>query len=145
MQVEVKLNINQQEFFDYLIQSLLIDIYKNTEVFQLKEDIHKGFQYKKRIKDNKGKEYDSLVEIQELEEPILYQSQVTTGSNHHILRIECCEENQQVIVTYHEKVISNKLLRQWNYVLVSSILSRFYKKQIKKMLMNMELHIQRSK
>ncbi|MGN1343839.1 MAG: DUF3284 domain-containing protein [Traorella sp.] len=138
----MKLNISQQQFFDYLIQSLLIDIFKHTNEIKIQEELKQGFCYQKIIKDNKGNKYQSLVEIIKLND-FQYQSQITTGSNINIISYEYKQDNTNMI-TYQEEYDNPHPLKKYNHQFVSFCLSPFYRKQIKKMLLNMEMHIQRS-
>ena len=50
MKVNVEMNLSQKDFFDYLTQSLMIDIFKNTDKFKNTNEIKKGLQYKKKFK-----------------------------------------------------------------------------------------------
>ena len=122
----------------------MIDIFKNTEEFRLKEDLHPGFIYKKDVKDKNGKKYDAEVEIIELENTH-YKSKITIGSNINYISYTMTPIEQKVQVIYEEEMTSSKKIRNMNYKLMSTLLKKSYQKKMKRMMMNMENHIQRSK
>lgn len=146
MKVTVTLNISQQEFFDYLIQSIMIDIFKNTDVFKCEEEIKKGIQYHKMIKNANGKEIPVQVEIDEYQYLELYRCRINVGSNVNIIQYECQKiDDNHTLIIYTEDYESSKRLNKYNYKLMSLILSHTMKKKIKKMLIAMETHVKRSK
>ena len=144
MKIEYTLNVTQQEFYDYLMQSLIIDIFKNTEEFYLKENIHPGYIYKKQIKDKHGKKYDAIVEIMDIKEPFIYESKISVGSNSNIIKYECIQEDKTKVI-YSEDMKSEKKINDMNYKIMSMLLKKSYQKKMNRLIMDMERHIQRSK
>ena len=81
MKVNVEMNLSQKDFFDYLTQSLMIDIFKNTYKFKNTNEIKKGLQYKKKFKQAGNKEFEGNVEIIEYVRPESYISKIQLNSN----------------------------------------------------------------
>lgn len=146
MKVEMIVGVSQNDFFEYLIQSIMIDIFKNSNDFKNKEDIKKGITYKKKIIQRDGKEIETQIEILNVIKPNLYKCRVDVGDNSNEITYETKYMNEnQTLVFYHESYHSNKKMNMWNYYLVSFLLTKVNKRKIKKMLISMENHIQTSK
>lgn len=142
MNITMILHVSQKEFFEYLTQSIMIDIFKNTNVFKCKEEIIPGLTYKKKIKNANHTESNVHVELIEYQTPSLYKSKITNNFNINTITFECNEINEnQVQIIYTENYDSTKKLQLINYYFVSFILSKTMKKKIKNMLLAMEKHI----
>ena len=142
MKVNVEMNLSQKDFFDYLTQSLMIDIFKNKDKFKNTNEIKKGLQYKKKFKQAGNKEFEGNVEIIEYVRPESYISKIQLNSNisHIGYEIEKIDDDH-IRVTYTETFDSTKKLHVWNYKIISFILFYFNAKKMKKMLIAMEHHI----
>lgn len=142
MKVSIEMNCSQISFFDYLTQSLMTDIFKNTDHFRPEDEIKKGLCYKKKIKREHQHEYDAYVEITEYKKPSIVQSKIQIGSNTHISGYEISKlDDEHIKVTYIEIFDSTKKLNVWNFKLMNLLLSRVNKKKMKRMLEAMETHI----
>ena len=140
MKIVQELKVTQQEFYDYLIHSLIKDIFKYTNEYKSrKELIH--FKYEKKFNENtKG-----IVEIIDLQEPNIYQTKIYIGSNINMIKYEIIQENGKTKVIYTEEIHSNKKLHELNYQLISFISKKSYKNKMMKKINNIENNIMKGK
>ena len=141
MKASVEMNLSQHDFFEYLTQSLMIDIYKNSDEFKNKNEIKKGLCYRKIFRRS-GKDLEGHVELIEFIKPECCLSKIQLNSNisHVGYNIEKIDEDH-IHVTYTETFDSTKKFHVWNYKVMSFILYYFNLKKMKRMLMAMEYHI----
>ena len=143
MKIVQLIQISQKEFYDYLVHSLMLDIYKYTNEYISRDEL-KHFQYKKPFKSNKN-QIEANVEIIDLKEPTIYESKITLGNNINTIKYEILQENDQTKVIYYEEVHSSKKLQELNYQFISFLLKKSYQKKMKNKIKNIENHIIRSK
>lgn len=142
MKVNVEMNLSAQEFFDYLTQSLMIDIFKDSDKFKNENEIKKGLQYKKKFKQASNKELEGNVEIVEFIKPKICISKIQLNSNMSYIGYEIEKiDDDHINVTYTETFDSSKKLHVWNYKIMCFILSYFNAKKMKRILRAMEYHI----
>ncbi len=141
MKASVEMNLSQHDFFEYLTQSLMIDIFKNSDEFKNKNEIKKGLCYRKIFRRS-GKDLEGHVELIEFIKPERCLSKIQLNSNisHVGYKIEKIDEDH-IHVTYTETFDSTKKFHVWNYKVMSFILYYFNLKKMKRMLMAMEYHI----
>ena len=140
MKVSYKLSINPQDFYDYLIHSLILEIYKNTNHSYLKENLHPGFVYHKKIKDKSGNELEASVEILELNNNEL-KTKLELPNTIHIMNYQFIDNT----LIYEEEVNSNKKTLNLNNKFMSFIFIHKLKKQIIKRFKIIEKYIEGNK
>lgn len=142
MKVNAEMNLSQKAFFEYLTQSLMIDVFKNSDQFKSENEIKKGLRYKKKFTQVNGKELEADVEIMEFKKPMICQSKIMIGSNTNYVSFEIDEiDEEHIHVAYTESYDSTKRLNVWNFRFMNFVLSHVNKKKMKRMLKAMENHI----
>ncbi len=139
MIVKMNMQVSSQDFYDYLIHSILLDVLKNEEKILEEQDIVEGFSYLKKIRN-----HDPVkVEVIDIQKPILYTSCITYGTseNHIAYQIRKLDD-KRIEVEYKEEYKSSKKLEQWNFYLLNFLFSKRNKKKMTKMLRAMENYIQ---
>ena len=137
MKVNYKINTSKESIYNYLIHSLILEIYKNTNHTYLKENLHPGFTYNKKIKDKSGKEIKTDVEILEINEKEL-KTKLQLSNTTHIISYQFNDD----YLTYEEQVISNKKTLDLNNKFMSFLFKHKLKKQIIKRLKTIEKYIE---
>ncbi len=137
MKVNYKINTNRESIYNYLIHSLILEIYKNTNQTYLKENLHPGFTYHKKIKDKSGKEIKTDVEILEINENEL-KTKLQLPNTTHIISYKFNDE----YLIYEEEVNSDKKILNLNNKFMSFLFKHKLKKQIIKRLKIIEKYIE---
>lgn len=134
VEVQEKLYVSAQDFFNCVAESVAYDISditgKNTRIKQ----IHKGFTYTKTMKNKVKQKGDVKVTITEWNPPYEYNAVFasTGGENTLSYRIEDLEDGY-IGVTYKEDFMGASKAKEMNFKLVNV----FYKKKAKKRAINL--------
>lgn len=144
MQVITKLNVNIDEFFDFLEKSIKFDI-KNATNADLSE-ITPGFSYKKELKNafNQSGEVESIIENYIRNDCYISKIISNQGVNSILYKVVKIDD-ENIELEYTEEFISNKKLNDANFKLVSKIFEKSLKKRINLRIKNIELSIKAQK
>ena len=106
------------------------------------QQLHKGYQYTKKMRSKLGSSGDVKVKITELDAPRVYAAEFTcaTGKNMISYVIESLEK-EKITVTYTEDFSGKSASHNLNYKVVGALYKRRAKKKMARMLHNMESYI----
>lgn len=143
MEVREKLNIDPDDFFDTLVQSVLHDI-NNALVEQVSEEqIRPGFSYVKKMKNQLGQQGDVHVTILKFSRPDRYQAEFKSAQGINFISYEIEDlKDGTMEVFYQESFKSKNTSGSLNYRLLSGLYQRRAKKRMVNMLRSMEAYIQ---
>ena len=137
MKINYKLKVNKQDFYNYLIHSLELEIYNHTNQSFQRENLHPGFIYNKKIKDKYNHLIEANIEIIEINENEL-KTKLELENNSHIMSYKFIDD----VLVYEEELRSNKKLLDLNNKFMSYIFHHKLKKQILKRFKNIENYIE---
>lgn len=134
MEVEKKLNVSAQYFYNRVIESVLYDIRQHANQSVSKEQLA-DFTYTKKFNSSStGK-----ITITDISENQLYAFKTETVKNTFMAQyqIEAIDDTHCKVI-YTEKMESHGTFQNMNDMLVGTLLSYFRKKNLKKMLLSIE-------
>lgn len=137
MKVNYKINTNKELIYNYLIHSLILEIYKDENHTYLEENLHPGFTYNKKIKDKSGKEIKADVEILEINQNEL-KTKLQLPNTTHIISYQFNDD----YLIYEEQATSDKKTLDLNNKFMSFLFKHKLKKQIIKRLKIIEKYIE---
>lgn len=142
IEIEERLDIGAEEFFERIVVSVLYDIKNATGKKVGREQIYKGYKYKKRMKNKVGRSGDVDVKLSEYAPPLRYAAEFKTagGVNRVSYEIERLE-GSAIRVKYREDYDGNTKSQDLNYKIIGAFYKRKAKKRAVKMLHDMEEYI----
>jgi hypothetical protein len=145
MDIKVKLQASANEVFEQLLESLIQDIKNSTGQTIAKNNLSKGYSYKKVLRNNMGYDVTVNVQINELIQPNKYIATIETPKGTNTIEYTLKDTLKGVEITYKENYKASSYLQNWNYVLVSLIYSRRSKKKMRKQFAYLEQQILNAK
>lgn len=139
MEINEKLYISAEEFFDAIAESVAYDISESTGKKVRPKQIKKGFTYSKKLKTKIGKKGTTKITITQFEAPICYSAEFISsqGTNEMSYHIEPLEDGS-IGVHYEENFKGSSKLKELNFKLVSIFYNRSAKKRAKRLLRSIE-------
>lgn len=125
IQVIKELNVNIEDFFDFLEKSIKEDI-KNATGEEILE-INEGFSYEKNLQNALKQTGKVLAFIEKYQRNICYTSKVTSSQGNNFIIFETEElDSNNIKLTYTENFDSEKYTNNLNY----KFMLFFYKKSL---------------
>ena len=142
MEIREKLKVTADEFFSRMMMSVLYDIKSATGKEVTGQQIHKGYHYRKKMKNKVGREGDVKVTITAYEPPHCYSASFDSvnGINRISYRIEETEDGG-IEVCYQEDYEGETKSQNLNYRIIGALYKRGAKKRTKRMFHAMEDYI----
>jgi len=126
MEVNLDLDVNKEDFFEFIYQSIIKDIEASTGSKLSKEDIIQGYKYDKKLKNKLGRTGDVGVTILEFDPYKKYVAEFKSNQGKNIISYNITSlNNGKINVTYSEDYIAPDKLKDWNFKLMNF----FYKKK----------------
>lgn len=146
MQVSLDLDVSKEEFFEFLYSSVINDIKESTGKTLSKEDIVKGYQYDKNLKNKMGREGEVKVTILEFEPYKKYIAEFESNQGKNIISYDVKSLNDgKVNVIYSEEYIAPDKLKAWNFKLVNLLYKKKSIKRAETILKNIERYIKNNR
>lgn len=143
--VKETLEVSAEAFFGQILTSAAYDIQSAIGKELTKQQLHKGYQYIKRMKSKTGSKGDVNVEITALDAPRLYAAEFTcaTGKNMISYSIESLEK-EKITVTYTEDFSGKSTSQNLNYKVIGALYKRGARKKMARMLHNIESYLRQA-
>lgn len=141
MEVRVELKVKAEDFFDLIINSLLYDIENTTHQKISKDEIQKGFTYKKYLTNKLGKQGASMITITELEYPHMYCASFKTARGINTISYEIVENESCIELIYREDYEALSKIKDINHKIMNFFYNRGNKKKMRDMFLRMEDYI----
>ena len=140
--VKETLGVSADSFFQQILTSAIYDIKQAADKNLTEQQLHKGYQYTKKMRSKLGSSGDVKVKITELDAPRVYAAEFTcaTGKNMISYVIESLEK-EKITVTYTEDFSGKSVSHNLNYKVVGALYKRRAKKKMARMPHNMESYI----
>lgn len=141
MEIVRTFDVNINKIFDLLENSILneIKLYTNQENCEIIE----GFQYSKKMQGMIGNSGNILITIEEFKKPYIYKAKFYSKQGFNFITYNLCEiDENSTQITYKEEFISDKLLNNLNYKIVSKIMYKQNIKRAETLLSAMENYLQ---
>lgn len=141
MEINEKLYVKAEDFFEQLADSIAYDITNSTGKKVRPKAITKGYSYTKKMKNKMGKNGEVKVTITDFEAPKIYAAKFESvqGINYLSYAIESFPDS--IGVTYSEGFEGKTTSKSLNYKLMSFFYNRKSKKKASKLLRAMEHYI----
>lgn len=142
MQVVRTLNVNANDFFDKIEESLIYEISNCTGKDVKASQIQKGFSYTKKMSNRLGREGNAKVTIVEFERPTIYKVRFKSkqGYNYLAYKIKPIAD-REIEVTYEEDFDAATKSKKWNFNIMQWFYKRGNLKKINRLLDSMENYI----
>ena len=139
MKIEKRLKVNSEEFYNFILASVLKDVNENSdEEFEL-QDLVEGFTYSKNLQNKFGQDGNTIVRINELDTNKKYEVIFESHQGENIMTYTLEPlDNQEVHVTYEEDFIATSAIKKLNYQLVSLLYNKKSQKKAYQLLSNIE-------
>lgn len=140
MIVTKKLNVHENDFFDFLETSLKHDIKLSTG--KTVKEINTGYVYEKQLANKLKQQGNVKVTIEKFDRPFQYIGKVYSnqGFNYMTYTVEKIDD-ENINVSYEEEFLSDRKLMNLNYKFVSNIYKKRTLRRMEAMLLNIELNI----
>lgn len=144
VQVEEKLDVTAEDFFERIADSVLYDIKDSVGKEISREELCKGYRYVKDMKNKVGRSGKVDIEITEYQPPLRYSAKFHSagGTNRIEYEIEKLEEGR-IQVRYTEDYDGNSKSQEWNYRIIGALYKRKAKKRMADMLHGIEAYIKK--
>ena len=140
MEIIRNLNVNAEELFNLLEDSLKVDIKTCTD--EDIENIEQGFSYTKRVKNKIGSAGDVIVTIEEFCKPTLYKGKIYSNQGFNYVTYNLKEiDSENTEVTYTEDFISDKTMNNMNFKIMSKVMKKQSEKKANRLISAMESYI----
>lgn len=140
MKVTKKLNVSDKEFYQTIYESLKQEIEATTAKTYPK--LYQSMHYQKELMTYTKIKQVVDVKIEVLIENKEYLASFTQNGDVNTINFKIEAVNSDTcIVTYEEKFVSNKNVREINFSIISFIVSPFKKRKAKKKLKAIEKYI----
>lgn len=142
MQVQEKLYVSADEFFQKLGDSVAYDITNSTGKKIRAKQITKGYSYTKTLKGKVSRKGSVKVTIAEFEAPVKYvaEFQSSQGVNYVSYVIEQLDD-EHIGVTYSEDFKGASAMKSANFKVMSFFYNRGAKKKATRLLRSIEAYI----
>ena len=142
MEVLLNLKVSSEEFFDFLIKSIVLDVNENSKKQVSEKDIVRGFYYTKNMQNKVGKKARVKILIRELELNKKYTAVFISGHGENIISYQVEElDDGSIDVAYSEEYIAEDKMSKWNFNIVNVFYKRRAKKKAIKLVKNIEAYI----
>lgn len=130
MEVKERLKVSPEEFFDFLYQSINMDIKESTGKTLKVSEIKEGMTYSKKMQTKLGQTGEAKVTLSVLNPNKKYQASFSSnqGENITTYRIEEIAEGE-INLTYQEDFLGSSRLKSLNYKMMNFFYNRRAKKQ----------------
>lgn len=144
MQITKELNVNNDDFFDFLEKSIKFDI-KNATDKEI-SDITQGFSYKKELKNQLNQKGMVTTTIEKYERNVCYQSKTTSnqGFNYMTFDVETIDA-QNIKVSYTEEFTSSSKMNIINHKFIMNLYKKRMDRRMNLLISNIELSIKAEK
>lgn len=128
--VKETLGVSADSFIQQILTSAIYDIKQAADKNLTEQQLHKGYQYTKKMRSKLGSSGDVKVKITELDAPRVYAAEFTcaTGKNMISYVIESLEQ-EKITVTYTEDFSGKSASHNLNYKVVGALYKRRAKKK----------------
>ena len=142
IEVLLNLKVSSEEFFDFLIKSIVLDVNENSKKEVSEKDIVRGFYYTKNMQNKVGKEARVKILIRELELNKKYTAVFISDHGENIISYQVEElDDGSIDVAYSEEYIAEDKMSKWNFNIVNVFYKRRAKKKAIKLVKNIEAYI----
>lgn len=146
MEVNLDLDVNKEEFFEFIYESIIKDIEESTGKKLSKEDIIQGYKYDKNLKNKLGRAGNVEVTILEFVPYKKYVAEFKSNQGKNIISYEINNlNNEKINVTYFEDYIAPDKLKDWNFKLMNFFYKKKSMKRAESILKNIERYIKNKK
>lgn len=146
VEVNEKLYISAEDFFDSIAESVAYDIGEATGKKVRAKQIKKGYSYVKQMKNKVGRKGNVRVHITDFERPQIYRAEFTSNNGVNIMSYTIAQlEDDHIGVTYIEDFKGASKSKQMNFKLMSVFYNRRAKKRAVKLLRAIEEYAQQYK
>lgn len=130
MEIKEELAVSPEEFFDFLYQSIQMDIKESTGKRLNPNEIKEGMTYSKEMKTKMGQTGEAKVTLSVLDPNKKYQASFSSNQGENITTYIIEEKDEQLIeLTYKEDFVGAGFLKKLNYKLMILFYNRRAKKQ----------------
>ena len=146
MEVSVDLNVDKEDFFDFLYESVINDVKNSTGKIISRDKVAKGYTYEKNVKNNKGKLINIKITIMDFTPCEKYVARVRTeqGENRMSYIIDDLGE-EKINVTYGEDYIAPSIFKELKFKALNFFHKKTLRKEAKSNLIDIETYIKNSK
>ncbi|NBI07205.1 DUF3284 domain-containing protein [Senegalia massiliensis] len=146
MEVNLDLDVNKEEFFEFIYESIIKDIEESTGKKLSKEDIIQSYKYDKNLKNKLGRAGNVEVTILEFVPYKKYVAEFKSNQGKNIISYEINNlNNEKINVTYFEDYIAPDKLKDWNFKLMNFFYKKKSMKRAESILKNIERYIKNKK
>ena len=129
IQVQELLYIDAADFFKHIAESVAYDISEATGKKVRVKQLHKGFSYKKTMKNKVGRKGEVDINITEWDPPHIYKAEFSSYGGVNTLSYEIEDlADGRIGVTYSEDFKGRNRSSDWNF----KLMNLFYKGRAKK-------------
>lgn len=141
MKVNVRLDVEADELFHLIMNSLAHDIEMSTGHKVNQDEICEGYEYIKKLTNKIGKQNDALVKISKLDYPYHYEAIFYTSRGENTISYHISKQDLGIYVEYQETYLANKKSKELNHKLMNIFYTKSNRKRAKQLLKNMEEYI----
>lgn len=143
VEVKEKLYIDAKRFFKSITESVAYDIRESTGKNMRSNQIHKGFSYKKVMRNKLKRKGDVRITILEYDPPHVYRAEFVSAMGVNTVSYEVEElEDGRIGVIYKEAYHSDVKANNLNFKLVSFLYKRKAEKKAIRLLRAIETYAQ---
>lgn len=141
IQVREKLQVNAEQFFKQLGESVAYDISETIgKEFRI-EQIHEGYRYQKQMKNKMGMKGNVEVHIVSWKPCYCYEVEFFSFNGVNRLKYEIEDVEEGIYVNYMESFEGKSKMLDWNFKIVSGFMRYNTKRRIKRLLHAIEKHL----
>lgn len=142
MEVDARLNVSSEEFFDFLKQSIVSDVNEHTDEAIGVENLHKGFTYWKNLKNKVGQKGDTKVSLAIFNPNKEYEAVFESNQGQNIINYKVHEVDDFFVdVQYSEDYVAADKMKKLNFNIVNFFYQRRARKKAQRVLENIEAYI----
>lgn len=138
MEINEKLYVKAEDFFEQLAESIAYDITTSTGKKVRPKAISKGYSYSKKMKNKMGKNGEVKVTITDFEAPKIYAAKFESVQGTNYLSYSIENFGDSIGVTYSEGFDGKTASKSLNYKLMSFFYNRKSRKKASKLMRAME-------
>lgn len=141
MEINEKLYVSADAFFDKLAESVAYDISSATGKKVRPKQVSKGYSYTKKLKNKVGRKGGVKVTITDFEAPKIYAAKFETNQGVNFISYKIEPMDNGIGVTYSEGFEGGSAAKTLNYKIMSFFYSRGSKKKAQRLLRAIEKFI----
>lgn len=145
MEINEKLYVDADEFFNKMAESIAYDISESTGKKVRTKQITKGYSYTKKLKNKMGRKGEVKVTITDFESPRIYAAKFDSINGINYLSYEIEKFDDAIGVTYREDFEGASISKKLNYKIMTFFYNRGSKKKARRLLRAMEQYIIQSR